>query len=83
MFTLALPVGSQLPARITPHSMRAGWVSDQTRRQVPVHTIMAQGRWSSTKAFRDYIRPCIRDLSTSNRFRLIPDEVREQWPPQE
>ena len=55
ILALTLPEGSPLPARVSPHSMRAGWASDQTRRLVPLHTIMAQGRWESPKALRKYM----------------------------
>ena len=83
VFTMALPAGSPLPAQISPHSMRAGWVSDQTRQQVPIHTIKAQGRWHDLRAVQLYIRTSVRDLSTSQQYRAIPDDVKECWPPQQ
>ena len=81
MFTMALPVGSTIPARLSPHSMRAGWVSDQARRQVPLHTIKAQGRWESIAALQKYIHTSMRDISTSQRFRPIPTDAKAHWPP--
>ena len=54
MFTMTLPHGSTIPARIRPHSGRAGWVSDRVRSQVPAETIMSEGRWASRAAMQSY-----------------------------
>ena len=79
MFSLLLPHGSPLPARIRPHSGRAGWVSDRVRAQAPAETIMSEGRWASRPAMQTYIRTMLRDLCRTNNFRYIPKKVCRDW----
>lgn len=80
MFTLALPEGSAIPSLIRPHSARAGWATDRSRLETPVHTILAEGRWSDQRAMRGYIRSNVRDLSANADYRLISIEVRARYP---
>lgn len=75
----ALPRGSPLPARIRPHSGRAGWATDRSRQCIPRHTVMAEGRWSDPRAMCLYIRTNVRDLSTSARHRMISEIVKNNW----
>ena len=81
VYTNILPEGSTLPARIRPHSARAGWATDRSRQEVPTHTILAEGRWTDERAMRKYIRTNVRDLSTSSRHRIMPAALRKHWPP--
>ena len=81
MYTNILNPGSTIPARIRPHSARAGWATDRSRQNVATHTILAEGRWKDPRAMRQYIRTNVRDLMTSSEHRLIPATIRSNWPP--
>ena len=79
MFSLVLPEGSDIPRRIRPHSIRAGWVNDRVRNKIPAETIMEEGRWSSKADMYKHIHTILRDLLHSDNFRYIPKSTRHLW----
>ena len=78
MYTLVLPIGSTIPARIRPHSNRAGWLTDHARAGTSSEHMMAHGRWKSRVAMNTYIRPLVSDLCHSSAFRYIPKSIRKK-----
>ena len=80
MYSLILPLSPEICKKIRPHSARAGWATDRSRQEAPTHTIMQEGRWDDDRAMVKYIRTNVRDLCTSNKFRLLPKAFRKNYP---
>ena len=78
VYTAILPPGSTIPSRIRPHSGRAGWATDRARQNTNKHTIMMEGRWNDPRAMSKYIRTSLRDLLTSSRHRMIPEDAKKE-----